>query len=91
MKKCEIVDYVINKTELSRSQANEAVESVFNAIHDALRNGESVYIRGFATFKTYKTKERKARNINKGTVVIIPAQQAVKFIPGKELKKELKG
>ena len=66
MKKCEIVDYVINKTELSRSQANEAVESVFNAIHDALRNGESVYIRGFATFKTYKTKERKARTLTKG-------------------------
>ncbi len=91
MKKCEIVDYVINKTELSQSQANKAVESVFDAIHNALRKGESVYIRGLATFKVYKTKERKAQNINKGTAVLIPARLAVKFIPGKELKKELKG
>lgn len=91
MKKCEIVDYVINTTELSRSQATAAVDSVFDAVKKAIVNGDNVYIRGFATFKVYTTKPRKARNINKGTVVEIPSKHAVKLIPGNELKKELKG
>ena len=49
MKKNDIVDYVINNTTLSRSQAIAATESVVEAISSSLVKGESVFIRGFAT------------------------------------------
>lgn len=61
MRKIEIVEHVINNTTISRSQAIQAVDCAFDAIEKALCKGESVYIRGFGTIKTYITKERKAR------------------------------
>lgn len=60
MRKIEIVEHVINNTTISRSQAIQAVDCAFDAIEKALCKGESVYIRGFGTIKTYITKERKA-------------------------------
>lgn len=89
MRKNDIVDYVINNTTLSRSQAISATESVLEAISKSLINGESVFIRGFATIKALKTAPKKARNISKGTAVIIPAQNTAKLILSKELKQRM--
>lgn len=86
MKKSDIVDQVVSSTTLSRSQAIDAVEGVFEAIARSLCKGESVYIRGVATFKVRTAKEKKARNIGKGTTVIIPAQRTAKLIVSKQLK-----
>lgn len=65
MKKIEIVEHVINNTTISRSQAIQAVDCVFDAIENSLCRGESVYIRGFATIKAHTSKRKKARNISK--------------------------
>lgn len=86
--KIEIVEHVINNTTISRSQAIQAVDCAFDAIEKALCKGESVYIRGFGTIKTYITKERKARNIYKRTTVIIPARRTVKLVVSKQLKEK---
>ena len=89
MKKNDIVDYVINNTTLSRSQAIAATESVIEAISSSLVKGESVFIRGFATIKAVTTAPKKARNISKGTVVSIPAQNTAKLVLSKELKNRM--
>ena len=83
MKKIEIVEHVINNTTISRSQAIQAVDCVFE---NSLCRGESVYIRGFATIKAHTSKRKKARNISKGTTVVIPAQRSAKLIISKQLK-----
>lgn len=85
----KIVEHVINNTTISRSQAIQAVDCAFDAIEKALCKGESVYIRGFGTIKTYITKERKARNIYKRTTVIIPARRTVKLVVSKQLKEKM--
>lgn len=89
MKKIEIVDHVVSTTTLSRSQAIDAVESVFAAIGESLCKGENVYIRGFATFKVHNSKEKKARNISKGTAVLIPAHRTAKLIVSNHLKEAM--
>lgn len=86
MRKIDIADYIVSNTNLTKSQAIEAVDGVFNAIETAIAKGESVYVRGFATIKAYTTKPRKARNINKGVSVIIPAQRTAKLIVSSQLK-----
>lgn len=86
MRKIEIAESVVSKTTLSKSQAIAAVDSVFASISEALANGNSVYIRGFATFKAYKSKAKTARNIKKGTSLTIPPHNTVKLKPSKELK-----
>lgn len=89
MRKDDIVDYLINTTTLSRSQAISATESVVEAISQSLIKGESVFIRGFATIKALTTAPKKARNISKGTVVIIPAHNTAKLVLSKELKERM--
>lgn len=89
MKKNDIVDYVISNTTLSRSQAIAATESVVEAISNSLINGESVFIRGFATIKAIQKAPKKARNISKGVTVYIPAQNTAKLVLSKELKNRM--
>lgn len=89
MTKTEIVEHIIANTTFSRSQAQTAVDCVINAISDSLTKGESVYLRGFATIKAHTTKDRKARNINKGTAMTIPAQRTVKILLSKQLKNRM--
>ena len=89
MKKNDIVDYVINNTTLSRSQAIAATDSVVEAISNSLIKGESVFIRGFATIKAVTTAPKKARNISKGIVVTIPARRTAKIILGRDLTNHL--
>lgn len=45
MIKTDIVDYIVNNTTLSRSQAINATDSVIEAISHSLIKGESVFIR----------------------------------------------
>lgn len=60
MIKSDIVDYIINTTTLSRSQAIAATDSVVEAISNSLIKGESVFIRGFATIKAVTTAPKKS-------------------------------
>lgn len=89
MRKIDIVEYIVNNTTLRRSHAIAATDSMVAAISHSLIKGESVHIRGFATFKAVTTASRKARNINKGTVVTIPAQKSAKLVLCKELKERM--
>lgn len=59
MKKIEIVEHVINNTTISRSQAIQAVDCVFDAIENSLCKGESVYIRVLPQLRHTPPKERK--------------------------------
>ena len=89
MKKNDIVDFIINNTTLSRSQAIAATEAVVEAISKSLVKGESVFIRGFATIKAVTTAPKKARNISKGVTVSIPAKNTAKLVLSKELKERM--
>ena len=89
MKKTDIVEHVINNTKLTRSQAIAATESVVEAISQSLINGESVYLRGFATIKAITKAPKKGRNLNSGKEVAIPARKSAKLMLCKELKERM--
>ena len=75
--------------DLPKSTALHAVKGVTDILSDAFVRGENVYLRGFGSLEVKTTKEKKARNINAGTTVIIPAQRTVKFKVSKQLKDSL--
>ncbi|MCP4688971.1 MAG: HU family DNA-binding protein [Desulfobacterales bacterium] len=88
----------MNKTDLinevaevvsTKKEAKEAVELVFSAITDALKDGEPASIMGFGTFKPVKRKARKGRNPRTGEKIKIAARKAARFVPGKALKDAL--
>lgn len=75
--------------DLPKSTALHVVEGVTDILSDAFVRGDNVYLRGFGTLEVKTTKEKKARNINAGTTVVIPAQRTVKFKVSKQLKDRL--
>ena len=75
--------------DLPKSTALHVVEGVTDILSDAFVRGDNVNLRGFGSLEVKTTKEKKARNINDGTTVIIPAQRTVKFKVSKQLKDSL--
>ena len=85
----------MNKTDLiakvatvvgTQKLAKEAVDSVLDAITQALAGKDSVQIAGFGTFKVGERQARTGRNPQTGAAINIPARSVPKFIPGKGLK-----
>ena len=89
MNKNELTSVVADKTGLSKSQAGEAVDAVFDAITGALKGNDEVRLVGFGTFAVSKRKASKGRNPATGAEIDIPASNQPKFKPGKGLKDAL--
>ena len=89
MIKNDLINEVIDSTDLDRSTATKAVKSVISAIADALVKGDNVYLRGFATFKNVVRSAKKEQNIKGGYTVDIPARRSVKLKLCPELKNKM--
>ncbi len=86
MIKLDIVNAVVSRTGVSRAKAEQAVESVFNAMKTALGRGERIELRRFGVFNVRPRKTGIGRNPRTGQEVNIPPGKAVRFKPGKELQ-----
>jgi DNA-binding protein HU-beta len=88
--KSELIQQLAGRTDLSRSQAQEAVDALFSAdngiISHALKNGDKVQITGFGSFETRKREARKGRNPRTGKEINIGPSTSAAFRPGKGLK-----
>jgi len=90
MTKTEFVRALKEKAGLATlAQAEAAYESLFGIIGATLKNGDTVSVSGFGSFKVVNRKARKGRNPRTGKEMMIPASKAVKFTPGKGLKESL--
>ena len=86
MIKLDIVNAVVTKTGVSRTKAEQAVETVFEAMKNALGKGERIELRRFGVFNVRPRKTGIGRNPRTGAEVSIPPGKAVRFKPGKELQ-----
>ena len=86
MIKLDIANAVVNKTGVSRTKAEQAVETVFEAMKSALGKGERIELRRFGVFNVRPRKTGIGRNPRTGQEVSIPPGKAVRFKPGKELQ-----
>jgi DNA-binding protein HU-beta len=86
MYKNDLVGVVADKANVTKAQAGEAVDAVFDAITAALKKGDDVRLVGFGTFNVSKRKASTGRNPATGAEIKIPASNQAKFKPGKGLK-----
>lgn len=87
--KADIVDQVAQETGLTKSQAADAFDAVFDAIVDNLVDEERVQIPGFGSFTNKVRAARKGRNPATGETIQIPASNYCKFKQSGELKDTL--
>ena len=91
MTKAELIESVASKVDLPRATAERAVNTMFDEMVAALKEGDKVNISGFGTFSVSTRKARTGRNPKTGESIEIAAARAAKFKPGKTLKDEING
>jgi integration host factor beta subunit len=87
MTKSGLIESVAEKTpHISKKDTEVVVNTIFDAMTDALRRGERIEIRGFGSFQVKVREARDGRNPKTGEMVNIPAKRTPFFKVGKELK-----
>jgi len=84
--KLDIINQVVDRTGISRTKAEVAVDSVFNAMKNSLQRNDRIELRGFGVFTIKPRKTGIGRNPRTGEEVSIPPGKAVRFKPGKDLQ-----
>ena len=86
MIKLDIINEVVNKTGITKTKAELAVETVFESMRWSLAKGDRIELRGFGVFNVRPRKTGIGRNPRTGAEVRIPPGKAVRFKSGKELQ-----
>jgi DNA-binding protein HU-beta len=86
MNKQDLVRSTVDRLEISRKDAVDLVDGLFDDILAAVVSGEAVKIPGFGQFKVRDRAARMARNPATGEQVKVPAKRVFKFLPAKALK-----
>ena len=90
MKKADIGGRVAARLGLRKTEAEAAVDTVFEAIGESLSREEAVRIAGFGTFATRIRQARTGRNPGTGEAVAIPASKVPAFRAAKGLRERVK-
>lgn len=92
MKKQDFVDYIAETRGLSKKDAAECVENVFDSLTELVLAGEEIHVRGFGVFGTKERAPRKScdmfgkDNTAGKTMLDVPASRKIFFKPGIILK-----
>ncbi len=86
MTKSDLVVEVMQLGDLTRTDAEKIVETIFDSVIGALRSGDKIEIRGFGSFRTRQRKPRIGRNPKTGERVDVPAKRVPFFKPSKDLR-----
>ena len=86
MTKADVVKRLMDKTGLSRTQANETLEFFLDEIKSALQDGEKICLVGFGTFYIKEKSARMGRNPRTGDQIKIPKKRVAVFKPGKAFR-----
>ena len=94
MNKSELVQSLASKTDMTKADAQRAIDALFNAkdgiLTQTLQDGDRVQITGFGTFETRQRKARTGRNPRTGEEIKIGPTVSPSFRPGKALQDAVK-
>jgi len=90
MTKSGLIEEVAKRTpHISKKDMEVVVNTIFDSMIDALREGERIEIRGFGSFQVKIREAREGRNPKTGEPVHISAKRTPFFKVGKELKEKV--
>ena len=90
MNKTELVAAVAAKAELTKKDAEAAVNAVFDSVKDALAEGDKVSLIGFGTFSVKTRAARTGLNPRTKETIEIPESKVPAFKAGSALKDAVK-
>ena len=90
MTKAELVNRISINTGVEKTTTLAIVEALMNEVRDTIVQNESVFLRGFGTFKAKKRAKKTGRNIAKNVTIIIPEHYIPAFKPAKDFVEKVK-
>ena len=91
MTKSEFVEQVSQDASLSKKEAEQAVETVLNAIQTTLSRGGEVAFTGFGKFHVADRGARQGVHPQTKQPIHIPASRVPRFSAGAKLKQAVNG
>ena len=86
MNKTELVEAIASSADITKAQANKALDAFLETVTNTLKKGDKVILVGFGTFETRERGPRTGRNPRTKEEITIPASTAPVFKAGKKLK-----
>ena len=86
MTKRELATRIAEQTKVTVNEAVAMIDAQLAAIKEAMSKGESLYLRGFGTFKVIQRKAKIGQVIKRREAIHIPARLTPKFVPCKTFK-----
>ena len=86
MNRLELVAKIAEKHDLSKAEAARILSTIPEEIMEAVKNGDSLTLVGFGTFKKQVRPPRTGRNPATGATIQIPETSVPKFVPGSLFK-----
>ena len=90
MTKSELILKITSKNSyLYHKDVYKIIDTLFNGVTKALKDGDRVELRGFGTFTTKLRNARIGRNPKTGDPVAIPQKKLPFFKMGKSMKERI--
>ena len=89
MNKTDLIAAVAQKSDLSKKDAEKAVNAFIATVTESLKADEKVQLVGFGVFEMKHREARKGHNPMTGAEIDIPASNAPSFKAGKAFKDAL--
>ena len=89
MNKSQLISVVAEKSNMTKQEAETAVNAVTDTIIAALKDGEKVQLVGFGTFEVKTRTARMGRNPKTGASIEFPESKHPSFSASKALKDQI--
>ncbi len=88
MTKKKLIQSISQEKNVHPNDVRQVIQSFLDKMIDSLADGERLEFRDFGVFEVVVRKQKIGRNPKNAAVpIVIPARSAVKFTPGKKMRK----
>lgn len=91
MKKAELIKAVAEKSGETAVTVRKLVDTIRDVVTDAVNHKQEVFLLGLGKLEVRERGPRPARNLHTGSKVVVPARQAVVFLPSDSLRAAANG
>jgi len=86
--KKDLVTLISQDKNIHPNEVRHIVQAFLDKVMESLARGDRLEFREFGIFEVVRRKQKIGRNPKKaGVPIVIPSRNAVKFTPGKKMRK----
>ncbi len=86
--KKQLINAISQEKGIHPNDVRHVIQAFLDKMIDCLSEGDRLEFRDFGVFEVVKRKQKIGRNPKNAAVpIVIPARSAVKFTPGKKMKR----